>query len=114
MVVSVKILHSNTLVAQISYRPGFYVEIEVGEPFLTKKVVFRVCHRQDLELVGNWPEALDKYFNECVFELRPDLLPNEQARTGTGREHRSLFLAAARALEKDLTPLGYEFKVSFE
>ena len=112
--VSIEILHSNIFVAQISYRPGFYVEIKVGELFKTKKVVFRVCHHQNLELVGNWPEALDKYFNESTFESRSDFLPHESARAGCAREHRSLFLAAARALEKNLTPLGYEFKVSFE
>ena len=112
--VSVEIFHGKVFVAQIIYRPGFYVEINVEKSFRTQNVVLRVRDRQNPEMVGNWPEALDGYFNESTFESRSDLLRNEPARAGCAREHRSLFLVAARALEKDLTPLGYEFKVSFE
>ncbi|MCX5872121.1 MAG: hypothetical protein NTY51_02660 [Deltaproteobacteria bacterium] len=114
MIVSVEIRHGDSLVAEIIYEPGFLVDIRVEKPFRVKRIGYRVSHHQHERLSGSWLEALDKYFNEWIFESRSDLFPDEQPRTGSGREHKSLFLAAARALEKDLTPYGYKFKVLFE
>lgn len=114
MVVSLDIMRDSDCVARILYRPGFFVEIQVAKSFRTKTTVSLMCQRQCIQLCGYWYDILDKYFNEWIFESRSDFFSEEQSRTGSAREHKSLFLTAARSLEKDLTPHGYRFKVSFE
>ncbi len=114
MIVSLEIHHSGSPVAEIKYKPGFFVEVEVRKSFRNKNIAYRVTHQHHDQLIGNWSEALDKYFNEWTFESRSDLFTDEPIRVGCAREHRTLFIAAARALEKDLTPHGYKLEVSFE
>lgn len=114
MIVSVEIRYSDSLVAEVIYEPGFLVDVRVEKSFRMKRIAYSVTHHQHELLSGSWLKALDQYFNEWIFESRSDLFPDQHPRTGSGREHKSLFLAAARALEKDLTPYGYKFKVLFE
>ncbi len=114
MTVSVKIVIDDSIVATITYKPGFLVDVKVASPFLDNKTVWSLCHRENGQIDGELSEALDKYFNEWIFESRSDLFPQDTPRVGAAREHKSLFLAATRILEKDLTPNGYRFEISFE
>ena len=113
MTVTVQILHGDLVMARIIYSPGFFVDIKVEKSFREKEPPCDPFRREDETHIDSWPEALDRYFNEAIFEARNDLLPNEPPRTGSAREHRTLFLTAARILEKNLAPHGFRFNVSF-
>jgi hypothetical protein len=113
MSVTVQILHGDLVMARIIYSPGFFVDINVEKSFRVKEPPYGTLRPKESGQSHSWPEALDKYFNEAIFEARNDLLPNEPPRTGNAREHRTLFLTAARVLEKNLATHGFRFKVSF-
>jgi hypothetical protein len=113
MSVTVQILHGDFVMARIIYSPGFFVEISVEKSFQTKEPPYGPLRPKESTQTDSWPEALDRYFNEVIFEARNDLLPNEPPRTGSAREHRTLFLTAARVLEKNLATHGFRFRVSF-
>jgi len=89
------------------------VDVKVTRSFRTQKIAFKGSNPGNKNIEGDLPEMLDKYFNEWIFESRSDLLPDEPARVGAAREHKSLFLNATRILEKDLIRMGYRFEVSF-
>ncbi len=110
--VSLEITRNDFLIAKINYHPGFLVEIQVSELFVNQKIEYHTSHHHG-KLSGYWDQVLDQYFNEWIFESRSDMFPDEAPRSGCAREHKNLFLAAARALEKDLGPHGYKFNVSF-
>lgn len=114
MTVSVKIFTGGSIVATVTYKPGFLVDVKVSRPFLNNKIIYRVSHPKNGQIAGELSEVLDKYFNEWIFESRSDLLPEIPPRVGTAREHKSLFLAATRILQKDFTAYGYDVRVSFE
>ena len=113
MSVTVQILHGDLVMARIIYSPGFFVDINVEKSFRVKEPPYGTLRPKESAQSHSWPEALDKYFNEVIFEARNDLLPNEPPRTGSAREHRTLFLTAARVLEKNLATHGFRFRVSF-
>ncbi|MFH0959256.1 MAG: hypothetical protein V1897_11190 [Pseudomonadota bacterium] len=114
MTVSLRIFTSGSLLATVTYKPGFLVDVKVARPYISKKFVCRPPYPKNNQFAGELSEVLDKYFNESIFESRSDLLPEDPPRVGTARDHKSLFLTATRILEKDWNPNGYEFQVSFE
>lgn len=99
--------------ADITYRPGFLVEVRVAADFLEQNIFFRLSHSENETLAGTWEEALDNYFNSGLFHAKTDLFPGEMRRVGCANEHRSLFQQAAYALMRDLEPYGYELNVEF-
>lgn len=113
MTATVQILHGDLVMARIIYSPGFFVDISVEKSFRVKEPPDGPLRPKDSTQTYSWAEALDRYFNEVIFEARNDLLPNEPPRTGSAREHRTLFLTAARILENNLAAHGFRFRVSF-
>jgi hypothetical protein len=100
-------------VADVTYRAGLHVEVRVAKEFQLQTVDFLLIHSGNCRLSGNWEQALDKYFNEGIFDSKDFLFPGEMRRIGSAREHRSLFNHAARALLKDLQPHGFHVEVIF-
>lgn len=114
MVIVVHIARKGVPVAEVTYRSGFLVEVQVAKEVLKETIRFPLTHSENLELVGTWEEALDNYFNEGLFDSKDNLFPGEIRRIGSAREHRSLFRQAAHALLKDLEPFGYTVELEFE
>ena len=104
--VSIQILRRDFLIAEVYYNPGFLVEINVEESFRNQKIDLQTGYHHR-KLSGYWQEALDEYFNDWIFESKAEMFPDDLTRSGCARDHKNLFLTAARALEKDLTPFGY-------
>jgi hypothetical protein len=100
-------------VADVIYRAGLHVEVRVAKIFQLEQVCYKLCHSNNGELKGSWEEALDKYFNEGVFDSKDSVFPGEMRRIGSAREHRTLFRQAAHALLKDLNSHGFELEVEF-
>jgi hypothetical protein len=100
--------------ADVIYRAGMLVEIRVSEKYQSQRISFQLRHSDNPNLEGQWEEALDKYFNEGLFDARDMIFKGDMRRIGTAREHRSLFQHAAHALLKDLEPHGYRVEVEFE
>jgi hypothetical protein len=100
-------------VADAIYCTGFHVEVRVEEEFRDASVDFSLSHSSNVELKGNWEEALDRYFNDGQFDCKGHLFPGEMRRVGAAREHKILFREAAFALQKDLEPHGYNVKLRY-
>ncbi len=100
-------------VAEITYRPGLFVEVRVAKGFQDERIEVCLKHSSNGSLAGTWEEALDRYFNEGVFDSRDVVFPGELARWGSAKEHKSLFRKASFALKKDLEPCGYSVDIEF-
>jgi len=100
-------------VADVKYRTGFHVEVRVADAFQLHSICFPLIHSENKELKGTWESALDFYFNEGRFDSKDAVCHGEMRRVGSGREHRSLFRQAVRALLKDLEPHGYEVSLQY-
>lgn len=100
-------------VADVIYRAGLHVEVRVAKEFQLQEICFRLCYSNNGELKGTWEEALDRYFNEGVFDSKDCIFPGEMRRIGSARDHKTLFRQAAHALLKDLQDHGYELEVEF-
>jgi hypothetical protein len=100
-------------VADVIYRAGLHVEVRVAKEFQLKEIDFKLCHSINDALKGTWEEALDRYFNEGVFDTKDCVFPGEMRRIGSARDHKTLFRQASHALLKDLQPYGYELEVEF-
>jgi hypothetical protein len=101
-------------VAEVTYRAGLHVEVRIEEAFQDERIRFNLSHSQNRELVGNWEEALDIYFNEGIFDTKDHIFRGEMRKVGSAREHKSLFRQAAYSLLKDLEIHGYDVKVRHE
>jgi hypothetical protein len=101
-------------VAAIRYRSGLHVEIDIQEPYRTEDISFELAHSDNGPLRGTWEDALDRYFNDGMFDSRDAIMPGELRRIGVARDHTSLFTQATLALSKDLEPHGYTLKIVFE
>ncbi len=112
--VVVHLTKGNSPVADIRYRSGLHVEIDIQEPYRAEDVSFELAHSDNGPLRGKWEDALDKYFNDGLFDSRDAIMPGELRRVGVARDHRSLFTQAIRALSKDLEPHGYTLEIVFE
>jgi len=44
MTVSVKFFTGGSIVATVTYKPGFLVDVKVTRPFLNNKIIYRVSH----------------------------------------------------------------------
>jgi hypothetical protein len=113
VVITVHISVEGVSVAEVTYRSGFHVEIRVAEEFRDDEIRFELLHSKNKALKGTWEEALDRYFNEGVFDSRGSVFHGEMPRIGAARDHKSLFTAAAHALWKDLRDKGYKLEVEF-
>ncbi len=113
MVIVAYVSKNGLPIADIIYRAGLHVEVRVAKEFQLQQIHFKLRHSQNGELKGGWEEALDKYFNEGVFDSKDCLFPGEMRRIGSAREHKSLFRQAVHALLKDLQPHGYHVEVEF-
>jgi hypothetical protein len=100
-------------VADITYRVGIHVEVRVAKECQGAEIHFPLMHSENGELKGQWEEALDRYFNDGLFDSKDSVFRGEMRRVGSANEHRSLFQQAAHALLKDLEPHGYEVRVEF-
>jgi hypothetical protein len=109
----VSVSRNGAPVAEAMYKPGMMVEVRVEANFTEEKISFFLRHSQNDSLHGFWEEALDRYFNEGLFDSKESSFPGEMRRIGAAREHKSLFRQAAHALHKDLEPHGYKIDVSF-
>jgi hypothetical protein len=113
MTIVAHLSHKGVAVADVTYRPGFLVDVRVAAAFLDQNIFFRLSHSNNEKLAGTWEEALDNYFNNGIFHAKADLFPGEMRRVGCANEHRSLFQHAVYALLRDLEPHGYEVNVEF-
>jgi hypothetical protein len=113
MEIVAEIFCENGMVANVTYRSGFLVEITVVGSFKESSIWFDLTHSENRRLEGRWDEALDKYFNEGQFDSKDAVFPGEMRRIGSARDHKSLFLQASRALAKDLQPHGYRLTVRY-
>ncbi|HMK35862.1 MAG TPA: hypothetical protein VK463_12390 [Desulfomonilaceae bacterium] len=100
-------------IADVIYRAGLHVEVRVAKEHQLQEICFALCHSDNQELKGNWEEALDRYFNEGIFDSGDTRFPGEMRRIGCARDHKTLFRQAAHALLKDLQQHGYEIEVEF-
>ena len=107
----VQLSYKGAPVAEVIYRAGLHVEVRIEEAFQDERIRFKLSHSPNGELVGNWEEALDIYFNEGIFDTKDHIFGGEMRRVGTAREHKSLFRQAAYSLLKDLATHGYDVKV---
>ncbi len=107
----VQLSYKGAPVAEVTYRAGLHVEVRIEEAFKDETIRFKLSHSQNMELAGNWEEALDLYFNEGIFDTKDHIFRGEMRRVGTAREHKSLFRQAAYSLLKDLELHGYDVKV---
>jgi hypothetical protein len=112
-VIIAKLMYCGIPVAVITYKPGLHVEIQVTSEFVAEEINIDLKYSENAKLLGTWEAALDKYFNDGLFDSKGSSLPGEMRRMGTGRDHRTLFRQAAFALLKDLEPHGYEVRVEF-
>jgi hypothetical protein len=110
----VHLTQEGALLADIIYRAGMVVEIRVSHEYQDQRISFQLRHSDNPGLEGQWEEALDRYFNEGLFDARDIFFKGDMRRIGTARDHRSLFQQAAHALLKDLEPHGFKVEVEFE
>jgi hypothetical protein len=108
-----EISSKSAMIAEITYRTGFHVEVRVTEQFEHATVRFALSHSDNRELSGTWERALDYYFNEGRFDSKDAVFPGEMRRVGSARDHRLLFLKAVRSLSKDLEPHGYDVRLRY-
>jgi hypothetical protein len=108
-----EISSEGVMIAEITYRAGFLVEVRVAEQFEHTTIRFGLSHSDNCELSGTWERALDCYFNEGRFDSKDAVFPGEMRRVGSAREHRSLFVQAVRSLSKDLEPHGYDLRLRY-
>lgn len=111
--IRVSVRQEGARIADVVYQSGLLVEVKVAGEFQGQSVNFPLAHSPNAELKGDWAAALDKYFNEDVFDSRDYLFPGEMKRSGAARDHRILFRQAAFALSKDLEPYGYQIEIEF-
>jgi hypothetical protein len=110
----VHLTREGALLADIIYRAGMLCEIRVSQDYQDQRISFQLQHSENPCLEGQWEEALDRYFNEGLFDARDVIFKGDMRRIGAAREHRSLFQHAAHALLKDLEPHGYKVEVEFD
>jgi hypothetical protein len=111
--IKVSVKQEGVRIADIVYQAGLLVEVNVADDFEGQSVSFPLAHSPNNELKGDWGGALDRYFNEGLFDSRDNLFPGEMKRSGAARDHRNLFRQAAFALSKDLEPYGYQIEIEF-
>jgi hypothetical protein len=107
----VQISYNGAPVAQVIYRSGLHVEVRIEDAFKDERIRFKLSHSRNKELVGNWEEALDIYFNDGIFDTKDHVFKGDMRRVGSAREHKSLFRQAAYSLLKDLETHGYDVEV---
>jgi hypothetical protein len=100
-------------VAEVTYRPGLFVEVRVAKEFQDELIDYCLNHSPNQPLKGTWEYSLDNYFNEGLFDSKDTVFRGELPRCGSAREHRSLFRKASFALKKDLEPRGYTVDIEF-
>lgn len=113
MSIVVTIKEGGKMVARSKYEAGFLVDIEVSRPYSKAEISFEILDGRDITLRGKWPAALDDYFNGWTFRTDGKLNPDGLARCGCANEHRTLFITAARLLEKSVKAYGYSIGMEF-
>lgn len=113
MSIVVTVKYGDKKVSRSTYEPGFLVDNDISRQYSRAQIKITIHDHQQRTLAGNWPEALDQYFNSWSFRTSPKLIPDETTRCGCANEHRSLFLTAVRLLEKSLKNEGYRVEVEF-
>ncbi len=100
-------------IAEVTYRPGLFVEVRVAKEFQDLQIDIALNHSSNGRLSGTWELSLDRYFNEGLFDSKDTVFRGEMPRCGSAREHKSLFRKASSALKKDLEPWGYTVEIEF-
>lgn len=113
MAITMTIRHGDKQVAQSRYEPGLLVDTKVDRHYLKGRIRFEIDEAEPRSIQGCWPEALDEYFNSWIFKTDSRLSPNQTTRYGCANEHKTLFLTAARLLQKSLEPHGYAIIIEF-
>ncbi|MDD3473565.1 MAG: hypothetical protein PHS86_12340 [Syntrophaceae bacterium] len=113
MAITMTIRHGDKKVAQSRYEPGFLVDIKVDRHYSKSRISLEIDETEPRNIQDYWPQALDEYFNSWTFKTDSRLSPNQTTRYGCANEHKTLFLTAARLLQKSLEPLGYAIVIEF-